>query len=144
MDFNLPSDLVAYLKVLGSGLDPGLTESTIEVGVILPPPRAMGGTGAAIERVLAAYFKELNDSGGIYNRRIALRFADPSAPDGLVRLRGDQVFAVAASFVAGVEGGVVCSYAHVEMSYARVCGLYPEKRPSLKSKPSFTIQDAFV
>ena len=100
------SDLVAYLKILGSGLEPGLTASTIDVGVILPPPRAMGGTGAAIERALAAYFEELNDSGGIYNRRIAVRFADPSAPDGLARLRGDQVFAVAASFVAGVEDEV--------------------------------------
>ena len=55
-------------------------------------------------------------------------------------------FAAACVVPAGAPaiGSPSVSYVQVEVSYARVELLYPVKRPSLKSKPCFTMNDAFV
>ena len=74
------ADLITYLKQLGKSLDPGLTETTIEVGTILPPGRRLAEMSQAVRAVLEAYFDEVNQAGGIYNRRIVLRFAESLDP----------------------------------------------------------------
>ena len=56
-------DLVAYLKRVGEVLDPGLSDSTIKIGTLLPSEGPLGQIGAVIRDVLEAYFREVNVAG---------------------------------------------------------------------------------
>jgi ABC-type branched-subunit amino acid transport system substrate-binding protein len=67
------SDLVAYLKKLGADRDAGLAEDRIVIGTVIPGRGPLVEMGKASEAMLRAYFQELNDRGGIYNRMIELR-----------------------------------------------------------------------
>ncbi len=94
------ADLIAYLKRIETDRDPGLTDTGVEVGVVLPSTGALAETGESMRRVLAAAFADVNARGGIYNRKVTLRFFDKlsagaDAPHG-------QVFA----FVGGISAGV--------------------------------------
>jgi ABC-type branched-subunit amino acid transport system substrate-binding protein len=100
------ADLIAYLKDVGAEPEPGVTANAIGIGVILPPSTTMPEANSAVARVLTAYFKELNDAGGIYNRRIDVSFADASRPGAIAQFRSAPPFAMAASFLAGAEGDV--------------------------------------
>jgi mono/diheme cytochrome c family protein len=66
------ADLIAYLKRIEADHDPGLTETSVKVATILPEQGALAEIGAAMKDVLTAYFANVNDKGGIYNRRIEL------------------------------------------------------------------------
>jgi mono/diheme cytochrome c family protein len=70
------ADLIAYLKRIASEVDPGLTETTITVGLMLPSKGALMDLGAAMKDVLTAYFDSINSGGGIFNRRIELKIVD--------------------------------------------------------------------
>jgi mono/diheme cytochrome c family protein len=50
------ADLIAYLKRIEADKDPGLTESSVKVGTILPATGALAESGAAMKQVLTAYF----------------------------------------------------------------------------------------
>jgi mono/diheme cytochrome c family protein len=63
------ADLVAYLKRIEDDQDPGLTDTAVRVGTLLPTQGALASTGAAMRDVLAAYFNELNAGGGVFGRR---------------------------------------------------------------------------
>lgn len=92
------SDLIAYLKRIDSDLDPGLTDSSVRIGLLLPSEGALADAGAAMKDVLSAYFDDLNNRGGIFNRKIELRVTNVAQT-----LAGDeQVFA----FVGGLSAGV--------------------------------------
>src|SRR5262249_3491557 len=52
-------DLVAYLKVLDNMLDPGITDQTIKIGVILPPAETFGGMHRALRETLLAAFQRV-------------------------------------------------------------------------------------
>jgi ABC-type branched-subunit amino acid transport system substrate-binding protein len=103
------ADLVAYLKRIETDRDPGLTDTTIGVGLLVPAKGALAETGQAIRAVTAAYFEEINRQGGIYNRKIDLKVAEtgdtPSATAAnLERLiTTGQVFALANVFTAGAD-----------------------------------------
>lgn len=60
------SGLVGYLKILGGDAVPGVSETTVRVGTIVPASEA----GAQMAAVLAAYFEE---AGEIHGRRIELQ-----------------------------------------------------------------------
>jgi ABC-type branched-subunit amino acid transport system substrate-binding protein len=62
--------LIAYLRLLGSESDPGLTDSSIRIGTIIPADGPLANTGKSYAGLLAAYFNELNREGGIYGRKI--------------------------------------------------------------------------
>ena len=64
--------LIAYLRVLGHESDPGLSGSRIRVGTIIPADGPLAATGAGFAELLQAYFKDLNDAGGIYGRQVDL------------------------------------------------------------------------
>lgn len=106
------TDLVAYLKQIGTQLAPGLTETTIRVGTILPPSKTPAGKGQAIRGVLTAYFDAINRQGGIYNRRIEVHFAEsPERPVARAEaarafLEDAQVFALASSFMSGADADI--------------------------------------
>lgn len=82
-------DLLAYVRTLGIALDPGVGESSIRVGMLLPEH---GGTEA--RAVLEAYFAELNARGGVHRRRIELTTAQLGEARTLL---GGDVFALVGS-----------------------------------------------
>lgn len=88
------ADLIAYLKRIDSDLDPGLTDSSVRIGLLLPSEGALADAGAAMKDVLSAYFDDLNNRGGIFNRKIDLRVTNAA--------RDEQVFA----FVGGLSAGL--------------------------------------
>jgi ABC-type branched-subunit amino acid transport system substrate-binding protein len=103
------ADLVAYLKRIDADRDPGLTESSIKVGTILPKDGALADIGAVMKDVLTAYFANVNDKGGIYNRRIELQTidagADAAATAANVRMhvQNGDVFALVGGVSAGAD-----------------------------------------
>lgn len=107
-------DLVAYLGKLGRDLDPGIADGTLTLGVLLPPAEAaeLAATAAAVRRILDAYCAHLNDGGGVYQRRLELRYrALPPAPDerpaALARFVEEEgIFALVAPFTAGADAAL--------------------------------------
>ena len=69
-------DLIAYLKRIAAEVEPGLTQTTITIGVMLPSKGALMDLGAAMKDVLTAYFDTVNSGGGIFNRKIELKIVD--------------------------------------------------------------------
>ena len=106
------ADLVAYIKKLGQTVDPGLTATSIRLGVILPPPSNAAKTGQVMHQAVQDYFTHLNDAGGIFSRRIELSTmelsADRAARGKAVRdfLSREKIFAVAAASVSGAEAEI--------------------------------------
>lgn len=93
------ADLIAYLKRIETDRDPGLTDTGLELGVIVPSKGALAETGESMRRVLAAVFEDLNARGGVYNRKVSLRVFDAA---GVAAARQpEQVFA----FVGGISAG---------------------------------------
>jgi len=111
--FQMPAedvaDLIAYLKRIEADRDPGLTETTITVGTILPKDGPLSDIGAAMKDVLTAYFANVNDKGGIYNRRIELQTIDtgPNAAATAANLRrqveNGELFAIVSGLSAGAD-----------------------------------------
>lgn len=102
-------DLLAYMKRLGEILDPGLDESSIKVGTIIPRDGPPAAIGAAIRDILSAYFNELNKTGGIYGRNIKLVVHETIVDQekALVQIRDwlaeQQPFALVSTFTPNVE-----------------------------------------
>ncbi len=103
------ADLVAYLKRIETDRDPGLTETTITVATILPKSGALAETGAAMKDVLTAYFAHVNETGGIYNRRIELQTIDAgvdaatTAANARKSIENGNVFALVSGVSAGAD-----------------------------------------
>ena len=103
------ADLIAYLKRLESDLDPGLGDSVLRVGTLLPSDGPLGDLGQAMRAVLEAYFAEVNAAGGIHGRRLELvvvPLPDTAAArnESVSGLIGGDVFALVSPFTTGVEG----------------------------------------
>jgi ABC-type branched-subunit amino acid transport system substrate-binding protein len=87
---------------------PGVTANSIILGSLAPLQGENADTGSAVKAVLTAYFDDLNQRGGIYGRRVVLRFAE-SVDDSAAtmknarRLAATPVFALVAPFVPGAE-----------------------------------------
>ena len=102
------ADLVAYLEVLGRETDPGVTETSLKIGVVLPPA-SITGSAQAIREVIAAFVLQVNEQGGFYGRKV--RFSFVTSPDeiearaGAIRdfVETEQPFALISSYVAGCE-----------------------------------------
>lgn len=101
--------LVAYMKRLQSDLDPGITETSIKIGMAVPAHGPMGEIGQGMHDLVAAYFKEVNSRGGIYQRRLDLVKAvfdntRESALSGITRLvEKERVFALVGSVIVGAD-----------------------------------------
>jgi ABC-type branched-subunit amino acid transport system substrate-binding protein len=82
------SEIADYLKSISLDYDPGLDETTIHIACLLPADTSQTGIAGAVRETLAAYFDDLNQAGGVYNRRITLHFVDrPDAGRGLAEAR---------------------------------------------------------
>jgi ABC-type branched-subunit amino acid transport system substrate-binding protein len=101
------ADLIAYLKRIEDDRDPGLTETSITVATIVPKDGPFAEIGASMKDVLTAYFANINDKGGIYNRRIVLQTIDAgsNAAETAANTRKDveNVFAIVSGLSAGAD-----------------------------------------
>ncbi len=100
--------LVAYLKRLGSIREPGLDDTAITVGSVLPPA-SKGDLADAVQAALKAYFADLNQRGGVFGRRIDILFArSPEAVESRVAhlkgfLRENDVFVLVDCYFQDAE-----------------------------------------
>jgi len=80
-------DLVAYLARIGTDADPGLTDDTIVLGMILP----RSAEGNAIREALSSHFEGINKAGGIFGRRVRLAEGE------------EEPFTIVAAHISGRE-----------------------------------------
>ncbi len=105
-------DLIAFMKRLGELLDPGLTDTTITVGTLVPGEGPGAPAGTAVRGILEAYFGSVNEDGGIYGRRVQLVARtlppDPAAALALARewLEAQPAFALVSPFAPGLDPAV--------------------------------------
>ncbi|MEN3334391.1 MAG: hypothetical protein V7641_3756 [Blastocatellia bacterium] len=123
-------DLITYLKRVGSDLDPGISPASLRIGTFIPADGAMAEAGEAAAALLTAYFDEVNSQGGVYNRRLELRVArlpkDHAAERVERFIKDEQVFALAASFIAGSEHAIAALMESEETPLVAPLTLLPE------------------
>jgi ABC-type branched-subunit amino acid transport system substrate-binding protein len=126
------ADLVAYLKRLGKDLDPGVTEDTITIGTILPSRGDLAGVAQAIKAATTACFAEVNSQGGIYNRKVELKFVEtgdsPQTTSDNVRrfIQSEHVFAMTGAFIAGADRELAALVGSMEVPLVGPFTLYPQ------------------
>ncbi len=102
-------DLLAYLKKLEGDLDPGLSETAIRIGTLLPVDGRLAAIGRGVQEVLGAYFDRVNGQGGFYGRRLELIVAECDGTPESVAAAAESlsmsgvVFTLLSPIVAGAE-----------------------------------------
>ena len=86
MSMSDAGDLIAYLRRIGNDPDPGIADTSISVGMLLPA----SATADAIRDALQAHFESVNEAGGIFGRRIVLT-------------EKEEPFAIVAAHITGRE-----------------------------------------
>lgn len=105
-------DLVAFVKTLGQEADPGVSETSVRIALLLPPPGPLAGLGEAVRAAVAARFAEQNAAGGVFGRRVDLISlqAEGTAAERRPRIRellaAEQAFAAVAPFFAGDDAAL--------------------------------------
>jgi ABC-type branched-subunit amino acid transport system substrate-binding protein len=101
--------LVAYLRFLEHDRDPGLGKDSIQLGTLLPLQGPRGELGQAMAQVMLAYFKEVNQRGGVFGRKLellAIPYGD-SAESTLDNLRAaleqEGLFALVGAYTIGMD-----------------------------------------
>ena len=97
------ADLIAYLKKLGETVDPGLTASTVRLGVLLPREQTVKNK-QLVRQAMLHYFASVNGAGGVFGRAIETSFTE--LPSDTARqsaaildfLHDQHVFAVLGDF----------------------------------------------
>jgi len=113
--------LIFYLARLGKERDPGITENTLVIGLVIPAKGSLAEMGQAVKAVVAAYFDEVNNAGGIYNRRLQLKIVETGETPAATRksieefLTSEQVFALTSAFIAGAEKEVLPVFSEKEI-----------------------------
>jgi ABC-type branched-subunit amino acid transport system substrate-binding protein len=126
-------DLIAYLQQLGTGTDPGVTDTAVRIGVVLPPAGPLSGLGQAVRAALTARFEAVNRDGGIYGRRLEPRFVDGPAPADQRRawtsdfLQREEVFAGLASFFPGAEAEMASLFQEKQVPMVGPFTLHPSE-----------------
>jgi ABC-type branched-subunit amino acid transport system substrate-binding protein len=126
------ADLIAYLKRLGKDIDPGVSESRIVIGTVLPVRSDLAGVSQAIKAVTTAYFDEVNSQGGIYNRKLELKFIEtadtPATTSANVKrfIQDEQIFALTGAFTAGADRELAALMNELEVPLVGPLTLYPQ------------------
>lgn len=126
------ADLIAYLKRLGKDRDPGLSESRIVIGTVVPTKGALSEMGQAIKAVTTAYFDEVNSQGGIYNRRFEFKAIETADTPANTRerverfLQDEQVFAMTGAFTIGADRELATLMQQREVPLIGPFTLYPQ------------------
>jgi ABC-type branched-subunit amino acid transport system substrate-binding protein len=129
------ADLVAYLEVLGRETDPGVTETSLKIGVVLPPA-SVTGSAQALREVIEAFVLQVNEQGGFYGRKLTLSFV--ISPDevetraGAIRdfVETEQPFALISSYVAGCEEEIGRYLEENKIPLVGPIALYAKDEPS--------------
>ncbi len=127
-------DLLTYIRKLGRNSDPGLTSKTVRLGVLLPSFST--NTGALMKRALLDCFNRVNESGGIFGRRIESIFleipSDPAqrTPAVLDFIRNQQIFALVGADLTGSESEVASVMAETRTPAIVARAPFPETSSS--------------
>ncbi len=127
------ADLIAYVKRLDSDLDPGLSDTSVRIGLVLPSTGSLADVGAAMKDVFTAYFADVNNKGGIFNRRIELQFADAgaggSATAGVAKTfaQQEQIFAFVGGLSAGADAQIATLARSEEIPFIGPSTLLPHE-----------------
>ena len=128
-------DLIAYLKRLSGDVDPGLTDTAIRLGTLLPTNGPLADMGLAMKGMLSAYFDDINAKGGIYNRKILLEIAEftGSADSTIKNVRRlfetEPVFAMIAPFAGNLEPDILLISESQGVPQVGSYTLFPEDDP---------------
>ena len=118
------NDLLAYLRRIADDRDPGVTDTTITVGTLLPASGPMAETGQAMRDMLSAYFADLNQQGGIYHRRLELKIA--ATEQAQTFLANESIFALVGAVTASAEQEVAAVISREETPLIAPFTLYPQ------------------
>ena len=125
------ADLIAYLKRIETDFDPGISETNIVIGTLLPEKGALSGLAQSMGDTLQAYFAEVNNRGGIYNRKIELHVMYGDAKVTVSNLKhlidDDQVFAMVSGLTAGAEESVASLTREKEVPFIGPSALLPQR-----------------
>jgi ABC-type branched-subunit amino acid transport system substrate-binding protein len=131
------ADLIAYLKILEHDHDPGVSDSLVRIGVLLPANDEASGRSEAIRKVLQAQVKSLNEQGGLYHRRIELVFAEALHERNLradvvreITSGNEAVFALLATDLGGVDSRLLTIAEQEEVPLLGVIAPPASERPS--------------
>jgi len=126
------ADLIAYLKRLGLDRDPGVADDHLTIGILIPVRGDLAGIGQAVKAVTTAFFDEVNSQGGIYNRRVELKFvetaATPAATSANVKsfIQDEHIFAMTSAFTAGADKEIAALMAELEVPLVGPLTLFPQ------------------
>lgn len=74
------ADLLGYLRRLGDEPQPGLIDSAITVGTVVPLSGPGAPAGEAARSVIQGYFDDINEEGGLFGRQLKLEAIDANRP----------------------------------------------------------------
>src|SRR5215213_10073186 len=125
------ANLIAYLKRIETDTDPGVSDTSIVLGTVLPEKNALSGLAQSMGDVLQAYFAEINSRGGIYNRKIELRVMHGDLKTTVANMKRlideEQVFAIVSGLSAGAEDGVAALTQEREVPFVGPSTLMPQR-----------------
>lgn len=126
------ADLTAYLKRLGSEPEPGVSDTEVRIGVVLPPAGPLTPLGRAVRAAVEAQCAQWNAQGGIYGRKLEPRFLEPPAePAGRRTAVADflaraQIFAGLAPFFPGADAELAGLFAEMQVPAVGPFTLHPK------------------
>lgn len=101
--------LLSYMKKLDGVTDPGVTETTLRIGVLLPPADVLPEVGADVRALMRTWAADTNRAGGIFGRSLEIVFNAP-AGDSKTRaaaagefIQRERPFALVSSFTDGAD-----------------------------------------
>ena len=125
------ADLTAYLKRLGNEPEPGVSDTAVRIGVVLPPAGPLTPLGRAVRAAVEAQCAEWNGQGGIYGRALEPRFLEPPVEPAARRaavegfLGREQVFAALAPFFPGADAELASLFTEREIPVVGPFTLHP-------------------
>ena len=126
-------DLVAYLQQLGTGSDPGVTDTAVRIGVVLPPAGPLSGMGNSVRAAVSARFESVNREGGFYGRKLEARFFEAPQPADQRRswtadfLDREEIFAGLAGFFAGADAELASLFEEKRVPMVGPFTVYPRE-----------------
>ncbi len=131
------TDLIAYLKIISTVPDPGLSETAINLATVLPVNGNRAQLSRAMQKIMEAYFSEINQSGGIFQRKIRLQVAEYSevtdSPASVFNrlVEEEESFALVSGFMTAAESEITALVETAEIPL--ICPLtnFPEDAKAL-------------